>query len=304
MKNSEEIVDKYIKEHLDDEFERVQDYSYLDIRSNPSIDACKKEWLSLVNTDKQWTFSNIIKHFHQSICFANNRNSLSPFAGWDKIRHDKALFEKLLRNRLTYNESFIKFGIPDKIPLYIYAQGMGVMRWYKEVTYFKPSLAKRLINTYLSDAKWILDPFSGYSGRMLGALSCGKKYCGGDLCKISVHESNEIYNWLKDNFDNSQPIPPAYIEYADAETTQTDTFDALLTCPPYEDIESWPGVNGNIRTCDEWIDICLKNNKCKDYIFVVDDKIEKYKPYIVETLNNKSHFGTNAEYVIHIRGNS
>ena len=47
---------------------------------------------------------------------------LCPFDGWGKIKSDKILFEKLLRNRLTYNESFIKHGIPNEIPVHIYAQ--------------------------------------------------------------------------------------------------------------------------------------------------------------------------------------
>ena len=35
----------------------------------------------------------------------------------------------------------------------------------------------------------------------------------------------------------------------------------------------------------------------KKYLFVVDET-EKYKNYIVETIENKSHFGSNFEYVI------
>ena len=54
------------------------------------------------------------------------------------------------------------------------------------------------------------------------------------------------------------------------------------------------------KSCDEWIDLCIEKHKCLKYLFVVD-KTEKYKNYIVETLTNKSHFGTNNEYVIIIK---
>lgn len=185
--------------------------------------------------------------------------------------------------------------MPSELLLHIYAQGMMVMRMYPEVSYFKPSLAKYLINKYLNDSKFIIDPFSGYSGRMLGVLASGKKYCGSDLCQMSVIESQEIYNWLVNNFDG---IPEAYIEESDAENTHTSDFDALFTCPPYEDIESWPDVHSDIHNCDEWIDICISNNKCKKYLFVVDDKIDKWKSNIVETIENCSHFGKNVEYVV------
>lgn len=295
MKNTETIVNDYINKNLEKEFDRIQAYAYNELKLIPSEDSCKNEWMSLFNTNKSWSFSNIIKRFHQSICLANRRNMLCPFDGWGKIKSDKILFEKLLRNRLTYNESFIKHGIPNEIPLHIYAQGMSIMRLYPEVSYFKPSLAKYLINKYLNDTEWILDPFSGYSGRMLGALACNKNYCGSDLCYISTQESEQIYNWLLNNFDNIQQV---YIDNTDAEELHSDTFDALFTCPPYEDIESWPDVQSTIHTCDDWIDICIKNNKCKKYLFVVDNKIEKWKSNIVETLENKSHFGKNIEYVV------
>ena len=71
-----------------------------------------------------------------------------------------------------------------------------------------------------------------------------------------------------------------------------------LTCSPYGNIENWPGVESVNRDCDGWIDICLKNYDCEKYLFVTDDLITKYVPYIKETLTNRSHFGSNKEFVI------
>ena len=42
---------------------------------------------------------------------------------------------------------------------------------------------------------------------------------------------------------------------------------------------------------------CLEKYKCEKYLFVVD-KTEKYKNYIVEKLEKKSHFGNICEYVV------
>ena len=50
---------------------------------------------------------------------------------------------------------------------------------------------------------------------------------------------------------------------------------------------------------DEWIDICLKKYICDEYIFVVYETT-KYNKYIVDVIENKSHFGKNIEYVIKI----
>ena len=295
MKNSQEKVDLYIKEHLDKEFDRIQQYDYLDLLNIPNETACTKEWLSLVTTDKHWTHSNMVRRFHLSLCLANRNRSVCPYEGWEIIKKDKTLFEKLLRNRATYNDTFIKHGLPEEMPLHIYKQGMVVMKMFPEVSYFKPSLAKHLVQTYLNDCHSIIDPFSGYSGRMLGVLACNKNYYGSDLCEPSVSESYNIYEWLKSIYND---IPECYLDVADAEKVNSNDFDALFTCPPYEDIEQWPGVDADIHNCDDWIDICIANNKCNKYLFVVDDKIDKWKNNVVETIENKSHFGSNMEYVV------
>ena len=41
----------------------------------------------------------------------------------------------------------------------------------------------------------------------------------------------------------------------------------------------------------------MNNFKCETYLFVADET-EKYKDFIVEELENKSHFGKNKECVI------
>lgn len=280
---------------IDTEFERIQQYDYNDIIRIPSLDECIKEWNTVKETNKSPIHSPLIKRFHLSKMFANRHGQLSPYFMWEEIKKDKNKFAKLLKNRCTYNQSFIKYGIPKEIPLYIYAQGMQVMRWGQEVSYFKPALARDLIKKWLPNIKIIIDPFSGYSGRMLGAMAAGCEYVGSDICEYSINESQEIYDFIK-KIDNN--VPDVYLEVANAKHTISSGYDALFTCPPYADIESWPGVNSDIHTCDEWIDICISNNKCKHYLFVVDDTIKKYRKYIIDEIHNKSHFGSNVEYII------
>ena len=79
----------------------------------------------------------------------------------------------------------------------------------------------------------------------------------------------------------------------------TGEYEALFTCPPYNDKENW---NENIKnlSCDEWIDICLSHFNCKKYLLVVD-KTEKYKDFVIEKIENNSHFNTNKEKIILIK---
>jgi tRNA G10 N-methylase Trm11 len=142
----------------------------------------------------------------------------------------------------------------------------------------------------LNEYSEIFDPFSGFSGRLIGAQNCNKKYIGQDINEMHVSESNEIIAYKN--------YTKAVVTLQDILTDTPHDYECLFTCPPYGGKEHWNGNNDEVeKTCDEWIDICLEKYKCKKYLFVVD-KTEKYKDKIVETITNKSHFGTNEEMVI------
>ncbi len=225
---------------------------------------------------------DIIRYFHKSIYEASKYRGLSPLQAWQ----DKKIIKKTALNRLKY---------VGKCTPRAVLQGLTVARIAPKVSVFKPNLAERLIKTYLNSFETIFDPFSGFSGRMLGATTCNKKYIGQDLNEKHVQESNEIINFkqLQDCTVTQQDI------LIDSEKTFQNT--ALFTCPPYSDKEFWTEDKSEVvKTCDEWIDVCLEKYKCDTHLFVVD-QTEKYKESVVETIENKSHFGKNNEYVILIQ---
>ena len=74
--------------------------------------------------------------------------------------------------------------------------------------------------------------------------------------------------------------------------------ECLLTCPPYDDIERYPIGDVLLHNCDDWIDICIRQCDCRRYVFVVDNRIEKWKSNVVEEISNRSHFEKNVEYVV------
>lgn len=231
-----------------------------------------------LNTDLHDTSDlGIIQHFHKSIYEASRKGKPSPLEAWQ----NKDLIKRCALNRLKY----IGRCKPSDI-----LQGFNVTKIAAKISVFKPFLAKTLITKYLNDYTEIFDPFSGFSGRMIGAELCGKKYIGQDIHTGHVTESNEIINYK--NYTNS------IVSVQNILTDTNKTYETLFTCPPYGGKEHWNKDNDEIeKTCDEWIDICLDKYKCKKYLFVVDTT-EKYKNNIVETIENKSHFGSNNEYVI------
>lgn len=225
--------------------------------------------------------SGIMYHFHKSIYEASKAGKPSPIDGWN----NKELVYKVALNRLQ------EIGHCEPAAI---RRGMSITRLAPTVSIFTPSLAKKLINKYLQDCKTIVDPFSGFSGRLLGAVACGKSYAGKDLNAKHVQESNEIIKYK--NAQNCSVFVEDILKKENIES-----FDALFTCPPYSNKENWNGTKDISKSCDEWIDICMQKYKCKKYLFVVDET-EKYKDNIVETVGKRnSMFKSKGESIILIK---
>ena len=225
---------------------------------------------------------SIINNFHKSIYHCSCGKFLSPYDGWN----DDELLKKVIANRYIYQNNVD----PSKV-----LQGFNVAKVAPKVSVFNPVLAKHICTKYLSEFSTIVDPFSGFSGRLLGTIASNKQYIGFDIRKEVINESKELINFLnlKNCFVKEQDL---------LMTSYTDEYFkyGMLTCPPYEDKEIY--LQGQYcKSCDEWIDECIKRYKCKRYVFVVDSTIE-YKDNVVETIQNSSHFSKAKEYVVVIDG--
>lgn len=199
---------------------------------------------------------------------------------------NKDLVKKSALNRLKYVHSCKPTDV---------IQGFNVAKFAPKVSVFSPKLAAQLVEKYVTTPA-IVDPFSGFSGRMLGALQHNKLYSGFDINSVHVAESNEIIHYLHAENQLSVSIK-------DLLTTSEANYmnTTLFTCLPYNLKEQWNDVETNL-SCDEWIDLCIEKYKCNAYLFVVDNTT-KYQHNMVETITNKSHFGSNNEYVVLINGN-
>ncbi len=216
----------------------------------------------------------VIKNFHKNIYTSRVGSHITPVEAWN----DKDLLLKTILNRMVYHK-------PPYTPKII-RDGLNISKKAPKVSVFKPSLARFLIENFLNDFDTVFDPFSGFSGRMLGCCSLGKKYIGQDINKEQVLYSNQIIDLLK---LNATVIQKDIFE-------SSGEYDCLFTCSPYNLKEIW-NDNETDLSCDEWIEVCLKNFKCKKYLFVVD-KTEKFKDCIVYEISNRSHLNSNTEKVI------
>lgn len=217
---------------------------------------------------------SIIQQFHHSIYDAHVGDYVSPVEAW----YDDRLLKKVILNRLIYKNEVDPFKI---------LKGFNISKICPRVSVFNPILAKYLITTYLDEFDSIFDPFSGFSGRLLGAASCGKIYVGQDLNEIAVNESNEIIGFL--NLNN---VSVNRKNILDSE----GNYPCLLTCPPYGSKEHYNSET-IYKSCDDWITEILERFTCKKYVFVVDTT-EKYLDYVTEEISSTSHFVKLKERVI------
>ena len=231
------------------------------------------DFKDLMKDCKKNTGLKIVKQFHPNI-YTSKVNKINMVEAWS----NEALLKKCIKNRIIYKGS--------NLSIKQIRDGLNIAKIAPKVSVFRPSLARFLIFRYLNKFDTIFDPFSGFSGRMLGACSLNKKYIGQDINKDMVNGSNEI---IKKFNINAEVIQKDIFD-------STGKYDCLFTCSPYNLKETW-GQDIKNLSCDEWIDECLKRFDCKKYLFVVDNT-EKYKTNVVEYIYNTSHFNKNTEKVV------
>jgi len=88
---------------------------------------------------------------------------------------------------------------------------------------------------YLRDCDNIFDPFAGWGERHEGALRYGKQYTGFDISDEAIEKACKDYGVMNHRADSSITPPP-------------NTFDGLLTCPPYWNLEVYDNLRGIDRT--------------------------------------------------------
>ena len=217
---------------------------------------------------------SILLSAHKSIYSAHCGNKPSPIEGW----YNDTILKKAILNRLIY----INEVNPSKI-----LRGLYISKLAPRVSIFNPVLAKYLTMKYLSEYAEIYDPFSGYSGRLLGVSATGKRYIGRDINAITVSEANTIIA--------DMGLHNCSVEVANV-LESSGCYDCLLTCPPYGSKEIY-GFETIFKSCDEWIDECLSRFRCKKYVFVVDSTT-KYATNVVEHISMASHLNDVSEYIV------
>lgn len=228
-----------------------------------SDDVLKRDWKKLCDHEPDLSinevFNNssiatsICRHFCKSFCHATERGKPNMLELWE----DDEFLYKLIRNRLVINwNSSVNetFNISHRMMI----QGMRSMRAVPSISMFKPSVAKYVCLKYSEEGDLVGDYSAGFGGRMLGAVSCGRKYQGTD--PLTIPELQEIAKYF--NFSDSVKLINSGSETFKGEE---NSLDLCWSSPPYYDQEYYSD------------DADQAYNKGEDYF---------YNTYWSGTLNN------------------
>lgn len=200
--------------------------------------------------------------------------------------YDENIRWKMIKNRIKYTGGFIN----NKQVL----KALNVTKNYKQPSWFPKSFAKRLISKYCTE-NIIVDPFAGWGTRCDAAFELHKQYIGVDL-------NEEAVAWHQEH-------GRVGIKYGDATTFTYSGKCSVLICPPYTNTSTntvledygYEKFNSKLKSfsqCD-WLRIVMQNiPNASEYVMVCKIVDPGWEEFIVDTKVNKSHFGSNTEYVL------
>ena len=177
--------------------------------------------------------TDICKHFCHTFYQATETGKPTLI---DNFKND-AVLKKIIHNRLGLgwldpddrgpgvNEAF---NLSFKMIVF---QGGRSMRLVNATSIFKPSIAKYICMKYSSPGDTVGDYSCGFGGRMMGAVSCGRKYIGTD--PLTVPELERMVDFFK--FPDCTLIHSGSENYRGKE----NSVDLYWSSPPYQDMESY-----------------------------------------------------------------
>lgn len=188
-----------------------------------------------------------------------NKNGKRNLSFYENFMNDETL-KKICRNRLGLgwydSDPLETFNLTPKMIMF---QAQRSMRLVPQISFFKPGIAKAIYLKYSNDGDIVYDYSCGFGARVLGALSCGRRYIGID--PLTTSEVSDMLKFLNISEDRYKLINGISEDYCMGE----ECVDFIFSSPPYYDQEVYSS------------DINQAYNKGEDYF---------YNTYWVNTLKN------------------
>jgi len=163
--------------------------------------------------------------FHPEMWSIRCNHSRTPM----EIFLDRKLFAIALRKRIKYSDTkLVEFNIRKSVKVF------GA----QSVSNFRPTIAKWVYTKF--HAENVLDPCTGFGGRLLGAICSNiKSYTSTDPSMTIYQGNTNLYKALS-GLELMPHYPKINLIFSPFEDFKTcDKYDLIFTSPPYFDIEKY-----------------------------------------------------------------
>lgn len=225
----------------------------------------------------------------------------------DNEKDDLSVFESLQdENKVSGLARLYLYNLEHGVNNAFYST---IQRGYQNIQYvneFPPFVARQIYERYAetNGSLRILDPCSGWGGRMIGAASLGNvQYFGFEPCTKTFDGLQRLGHWLqlqRPEFAYSvQKLP-----YEES-VLETNSFDIALTSPPYYNTEHYSDEPTNslnkFKTFETWVDgfyrplICKTVNALKPngkFILNIGDRKYPLSEQAIQICNSEGYFIT------------
>ena len=284
----------------------------LDWQYPNNLSEVKKSWQKLLEYSPDLSvnelFNNdslatdICKHFCHKFYDATEYNQPTM----KEVFYNDGKLRKLIQNRLGLDWKDPNNTETFNISFRMLIQGMRSSRVVPSISIFKPSVAKYLYMKYSNSGDVVFDYSAGWGGRMLGAVSCGRKYIGVDPWTTDelegmkdelnlggvtlIKDGSENVRLGENSVDFSFSSPPYYHQ----EVYSHEPTQAYSRGEDYFYNEYWVKTMDNVK-------YMLKPGKyfglniLRKYHRMIDTAIEKFGQPVeeVQLRTIKSHLGKN-----------
>lgn len=213
-----------------EQFDKLQGFSFI------TPHTAKIDFIKFCHYNKEYFRYNSLAFHKQQ--FVTNGDCFSVYEGLKNVHSGKTKAERL------------RFVIDDKFSNI--TRGSLAFSGARMPLDFPASLSKELINEFCKEGGAVLDPCSGWGGRLVGFLaSCASSYEGVDASPLQVEGDLKIFETFKDCTKEEKSVKITCSPFEKYEAGK-ERFDFALTSPPYFDTEKYLGGEQSHATADNY----------------------------------------------------
>ena len=296
---------------------RVNSLNYVTLWDSDGMDA--DLWFAMgMPLGKDWVHEYSWLHYHyipEDVDVQNMRLSWRSLSAIVKDAQRKVFYKRELE---LWNKNPLRHGKWGTVQAFLYAnrykylnklpheltdrmllRAFRISGLHMGYTSFNSSLMRQVIEKY--NVKSVYDPCAGWGERM---MTCGKLGVSYEGCDIN----SELFEGYKKLYELIDGFKPVLHNNESANQLVTGDADAIITCPPYKNIEVY-SENGAENLSDEdfaawWGDVVKNCSYSNAKVFAVQtnqacrsvfaDALEEqgweFKEELVFDNNQKSHF--------------